>query len=374
MLEQILGYFFASLILAFITAPIIIFFLKKFGIRRINSRNIQNDIKNGKPIMGGLIFIIPIIIAGIYANYNVNSSISTNISSDFFSGSIKILLVTFIISAVLGGVDDVLNIYGKERPIRSLKKAIRIMLVHKSIFERIKLAFLLPWNVYKNFFFILGSFPGKGVQAHEKILVQFIIGSLLSWWVYFHLGISSIWVPFFGDLFVGIFMIPIVIFTLILTSNAVNISDGMDGLSSGLAIISLCGFLLVSTINSLNEPIAIICSIAIGALIAYLFYNAKPAIVEMGDTGSLSLGALIASIAFTTNRPILLIFFCGIFYLELLSSLIQGIGRRILGRRIFRMAPLHHHLEMMGVSEAKIVFGFWISAMILFIAGLAFIL
>jgi len=375
MLKLIIIYFIAGVSLAFLIAPIAITALRRYGIIRVNSRNIQaNDTKSGKPIMGGLIFIIPIFILGVIANYTVQSSISNNINSFIYSGSIKIVLLTFGISALLGGIDDILNIYGTERPIRSFKRMLRLIFIHKSIIERIKLILLLPWNAYKSFFFILGSHPGKGIQAHEKIIVQFIVGLILSWWVYFYLGFEYLWIPYIGNIFLGIFMIPLIILTLILTTNAVNITDGMDGLSSGISIIALSGFLLVSSISSKNEPIAIMCAISIGALITYLFFNAKPALVEMGDTGSLALGTLLASIAFSTNRPILLIFFCGVFYLELLSSVIQGLGRRILGRRIFKMAPLHHHFEMKGMSEEKIVVSFWIMAMIFFMGGLWFIL
>jgi UDP-N-acetylmuramyl pentapeptide phosphotransferase/UDP-N-acetylglucosamine-1-phosphate transferase len=375
MVTTILIYIFLSMALALSISPFIIKTLKSYGIIRKASRNIQyNDTKNGKPIMGGLIFIIPIIILGIIANYNIASSVAVNNSNTIFSGSIEILLLTFAISAILGALDDILNIYGTERPVRNIGRVIRLIFVHKSTAKRIKLAILLPWDIYKNFFFMMGSNPGKGIQAHEKIIVQVFIGIILCWWIYFHLNINTIWIPGIGDIFVGIFMIPIIIGTLILTSNAVNISDGMDGLSSGMSIISLCGFLIAATLGVKNEPIAIICAISIGSLLVYFFFNTKPAILEMGDTGSLALGTLLASIAFAINRPILLIPFCGIFYLELFSSIIQGLGRRILGRRIFRMAPLHHHFEMMDIPEEKIVFGFWIASMILFLIGMNLII
>lgn len=371
MFNLILVYMSLSLLLSLMMAPLIIDTLKNLGIKRQNSRNVQEvDVKTGTPIMGGLIFIIPIILLGIVANYNVTSSLASAERADLLGGSIKILLTTFVISAILGGMDDILNIYGTERPVKSFKRIARLILIHKSIFQRVKTLILLPWTAYKSFFFMLGSNPGKGIQAHEKILVQVFVGLIMSWWIYGRLGFDTLWIPYFGDIFIGIFMIPLIIFSIVLTSNAVNISDGMDGLSSGLSIISFCGFLLAATISIKNEPIAIICAIAIGSLLTYLFFNAKPAIVEMGDVGSLALGTLLAGVAFSLNRPILLLPFCGVFYLEILTSLIQGMGRRILGRRIFKMAPLHHHFEMLGLKEETVVIRLWILAMIFFMVGL----
>jgi phospho-N-acetylmuramoyl-pentapeptide-transferase len=372
MFYQVVYFFIASVLMTFAVAPFLIKFLKSWGIVRTASRNISDEAfeKNGTPIMGGLIFFLPILLLSIIVNFTIPHA---GLIDDTPLGTIKILIAVFVISALLGGIDDVLNIFGKERSIRPLSRVMRLLRVHKSNIERLKLVLTLPWSIYKNFFFMLGSNPGKGVQAHEKILVQLVIGLIMSWWVFFKLGFDTIYLPFGISIYMGIFMIPFVILTLIFMANAVNITDGVDGLSSGLSIIAFAGFFITAYSSNHNLPIAILCIVVIGSLVGYLFFNLKPAKVQMGDIGSLSLGALLASVAFALNKPFLLVFFGGVFILELMTSLIQGIGRRILGRRIFKMAPLHHHFEMLGVREDNIVMYFWLAGFILFAVGLLFI-
>ena len=314
--------------------------------------------------MGGLIFVIPTILLTLIANFDFHKLV--------LSGSVKIPILVFAISAILGGLDDVLNIYGRERPVRSIRRTVKLMTVHKSFLYRVYLVLLFPWTMYKNFFFMLGSNPGKGIQAHEKILVQLLVALLIVWWIVGRLGWTHIWFPALGNVEVGLLMIPFIILTVLTMSNAVNITDGLDGLSSGLAIFSFIGFLITAVIIG-NIPIAIICAIVIGTLIPYLYFNTPPARVQMGDVGSLALGTMLASIAFALNRPFLLIPFCSVFLIELGSSLIQGIGRRILGRRIFKMAPIHHHFEFLGWKEEKVTIRFWVFGAIGVLFGLAIV-
>lgn len=374
MINNVLYFTIASILLATLIAPIVIRFLYENKIIRINSRNITGDSKVGTPIMGGLIFIIPIIVLGWIANYYLTKPTSiTDLLRDPLTGSIQLLILTLLISAILGGIDDVLNIYGKERTFRGIKRTLKLIKVHKSIVEKIKMIIALPWTLYKSFFFMLGSHPGKGVQSHEKILVQAFVGFIIVLWIYFYLGINYIYIPILGNVVLGIFMIPFIILTTIVMSNAVNVTDGMDGLSAGLSLISLTGFLIVTVTRIRNEPIAVLCGISIGALIPYLYFNIKPARVQMGDVGSLAIGTLLASIAFSINMPILLIPFCFVFLVELASSFIQSVGRKIWARRIFRMSPLHHHFEILGWNEEKIVIRFWIIGLIGLLIGLIFV-
>ncbi len=356
-----------SMFLAASLSPLIISLLYKLKIFRLASFDYstiveKRNMKVGTPIMGGLIFVIPIILLSLLSSFDFNTF-------TFIGGTVKITALVFGISALLGGLDDVLNIYGRERPVRSLRRTFKLAFVHKSILYRLYLFVTLPWTAYKTFFYMLGSNPGKGIQAHEKVLVQIIIGIMMVYWIYVRLGWSHIWFPLLGNIEVGLLIIPFIILTIVTMTNAVNLTDGLDGLSSGLALIAFIGFLITALIVG-NKPVAIICALSIGALLPYLYFNTPPARIQMGDVGSLALGTLLASIAFSLNRPFLLLFFGGIFVLELLSSLIQGLGRRILGRRIFKMAPLHHHFEMLGWSEEKITIRFWVFGMILSLFGL----
>jgi len=359
---ELTTYALLSMFLAASLSPLIISLLYKLKIFRLASFDYstiveKRNMKVGTPIMGGLIFVIPIILLSLLSSFDFNTF-------TFIGGTVKITALVFGISALLGGLDDVLNIYGRERPVRSLRRSLKLAFVHKNILYRIYLLITLPWTAYKTFFYMLGSNPGKGIQAHEKVLVQVLVGIMMVYWIYVRLGWSHIWFPILGNIEVGLLIVPFIILTIITMTNAVNITDGLDGLSSGLALIAFIGFLITALIVG-NKPIAIICALSIGALIPYLYFNTPPARIQMGDVGSLALGTLLASIAFSLNRPFLLLFFGGLFVIELLSSLIQGVGRRILGRRIFKMAPLHHHFEMLGWSEEKITIRFWVFGMIL---------
>lgn len=364
---ELTTYALLSMFLAASLSPLIISLLYKLKIFRLASFDYstiveKRNMKVGTPIMGGLIFVIPIILLSLLSSFDFNTF-------TFIGGTVKITALVFGISALLGGLDDVLNIYGRERPVRSLRRSLKLALVHKSILYRLYLLVTLPWVAYKTFFYMLGSNPGKGIQAHEKVLVQIIIGIIMVYWIYVRLGWSHIWFPLLGNIEVGLLIVPFIILTIVTMTNAVNLTDGLDGLSSGLALIAFVGFLITALIVG-NKPVAIICALSIGALLPYLYFNTPPARIQMGDVGSLALGTLLASIAFSLNRPFLLLFFGSIFVIELLSSLVQGLGRRILGRRIFKMAPLHHHFEMLGWSEEKITIRFWVFGMILSLFGL----
>jgi len=364
---ELTTYALLAMFLAASLSPLIISILYKLKIFRLASFDYstiveKRNMKVGTPIMGGLIFVIPIILLSLLSSFDFNTF-------SFIGGTVKITALVFGISALLGGLDDVLNIYGRERPVRSLRRTFKLAFVHKSILYRLYLFVTLPWTAYKTFFYMLGSNPGKGIQAHEKVLVQIVVGIMMVYWIYVRLGWDHIWFPLLGNIEVGLLIVPFIILTIITMTNAVNITDGLDGLSSGLALIAFVGFLITALLVG-NKPVAIICAISIGALLPYLYFNTPPARIQMGDVGSLALGTLLASIAFSLNRPFLLLFFGGIFVIELLSSLIQGVGRRVLGRRIFKMAPLHHHFEMLGWSEEKITIRFWVFGMILSLFGL----
>jgi phospho-N-acetylmuramoyl-pentapeptide-transferase len=364
---ELTTYALLSMFLAASLSPLIISLLYKLKIFRLASFDYstiveKRNMKVGTPIMGGLIFVIPIILLSLLSSFDFNTF-------TFIGGTVKITALVFGISSLLGGLDDVLNIYGRERPVRSLRRTFKLAFVHKSILYRLYLFVTLPWTAYKTFFYMLGSNPGKGIQAHEKVLVQIIVGIIMVYWIYVRLGWSHIWFPLLGNIEVGLLIVPFIILTIITMTNAVNITDGLDGLSSGLALIAFVGFLITALLVG-NKPVAIICALTIGALLPYLYFNTPPARIQMGDVGSLALGTLLASIAFSLNRPFLLLFFGGLFVIELLSSLIQGVGRRVLGRRIFKMAPLHHHFEMLGWSEEKITIRFWVFGMILSLFGL----
>ncbi len=348
----IISIFLGSSLLAFFLALPIISILYKFKIVREIDVDFSTvvearKLKVGTPIMGGLIVVLAVLIISILFNLN---------------GTTKVPLLVFTISALLGAFDDILNIYGRKRPVKRIRRILMLIRVHANPVMRAYYILTLPWAIYKRFFFMLGSNPGKGIQAHEKILVQTIGGAILAYWLYYLADFpipGELWFPFVGGINIGILMIPFIIFTVISMANAVNIADGMDGLSAGLLISSFSAFLVIAVLQN-NLPVAILCASVAGALTAYIYFNIPPARFQMGDVGSLALGTLLAACAFALQRPILLVPICAVFIAEIATTLIQGIARRSIGRRIFRMAPLHHHYELKGWSEAKVVMRFWL--------------
>jgi phospho-N-acetylmuramoyl-pentapeptide-transferase len=358
-----------SIIISLIISFPIISILYRYKITRRDDSDFSNliekrKLKVGTPIMGGLIVVITIVILNLLHSRDVNNSLS---------GSVKIPLIIFLISAGLGALDDVLNIYGKERKVRRIGRVLMLIKVHKSTFKRVIYALLLPWLLYKRFFYLLGSNPGKGIQAHEKILIQSLCGLILAYWLIWGTGwnmATEVWLPFFKYVDIGIWlMIPFVVLAVLVTTNAVNLTDGMDGLAAGL-LISAFGAFGIIAYQQTDATVLMLCVTAVGSLITYLYFNIPPARFQMGDVGSLALGTLLVTIAFALRVPFLLLIIGLPFLLEFASSFIQAIARRFLGRRIFKMAPLHHHLELIGWSEEKVVMRAWIFGILCSIIGL----
>lgn len=221
--------------------------------------------------------------------------------------------------------------------------------------------FTIPWIAFREFVGSFGSHPGKGILVHEKLILQFLAGAITAWWVYFKLGTQwhSLWIPFSGELHIGWFIIPIIIFFVMFTANAVNFADGLDGLAGGSLIITFSALTLISATQNLTQ-LTLLNATTVGALLTYTYFNVKPARFQMGDVGSLGLGALLAINAIARNLTLLIPLLGFIFYIEIFSVIGQVIARRLFGKRLFKMAPLHHHFEFKGWSEEKIVMRFWI--------------
>jgi len=222
----------------------------------------------------------------------------------------------------------------------------------------------------------------RGLRPKTKLLWQILLGSFIGSYVYFspHAA-TSLDVPFFKNLVanIGIFYIPLVALIVIGTTNAVNLTDGLDGLAIGsilivsatLAIlcyltgnINFSKYLLIPYIEGAGE-LTIFCSAIAGASMGFLWFNCYPATIFMGDTGSLSLGGTLAVITVFIKKELLLILLGGIFVMEALSVILQVSSFKIRKKRIFKVSPLHHHLQLCGWNESKIIVRFWIIGIIL---------
>ncbi|MFA6315462.1 MAG: phospho-N-acetylmuramoyl-pentapeptide-transferase [Candidatus Paceibacterota bacterium] len=308
------------------------------------------------PVMGGLLVVITVALITYIFNW----------SRSFTWVPIGVM----ILSASLGAIDDIMNVYGSERRSRKLKHILTLIRVHKDWKMRIWYILTLPWTAFKRMSVWFGSKTSKGIFVHEKLILQFVAGTLTAWWIYSKLGPAwhYLYIPFGGGINAEIFIVPVIIFIVMFTANAVNIADGMDGLAGGSLIITMSALTLLSWINGFGE-LAILNATTVGALVAYTYFNIKPARFMMGDVGSLGLGALLAVNAMAIGETVALIFLGFIFYVEAVSVLLQVFSKYVFGRKIFRMAPIHHHFECIGWSEEKIVMRFWLIHFIFVIVG-----
>ena len=325
----------SSMIIVFmIGGPFIKYFSQKKITGPIREDGPINHIikKAGTPTMGGVVILVGLLS-------------STLLWADLNNLYIWFLIFVAGSFGVLGAVDDFLKIKNNNSTGLSLK----LKLVAQIILASIAIIFLTKFTDH----------------AHLK----------------------NLYFPFFKNLILnlGIFFIPFCIFIMIGTSNAVNITDGLDGLATVPVILVAASFAIIcyvtgntvfSTylqipyIKDLGE-ISIFCGSIVGSCLGFLWYNAPPAKIFMGDTGSLSLGGSLGAVSIVSKHEIVLAIVGGLFVLETVSVIIQVISFKLTGKRIFKMAPLHHHFEKKGWAESTVVIRFWIISIILALIGLA---
>ncbi|MFT7538507.1 MAG: phospho-N-acetylmuramoyl-pentapeptide-transferase, partial [Lysobacterales bacterium] len=318
-----------TFILCIVLGPLFIEKLKSMRVKEVAKREDCPDLdqfqehKEGTPTMGG-IFIIGSLL------------ISIGLWTDLSNPHVLLTIITMVYLAILGWCDD----YCK------LKK--------------------------------IGQ---RGLTKKMKLLWQILLGCFVGTYVYFSPSISTIIdVPFMKSLVldIGIFYILIVAIIIIGTSNAVNLTDGLDGLAIGcvlivavtLAVLSyltghvnFSGYLLIPYIPGSGE-LTVICAAIVGASLGFLWFNCYPASVFMGDVGSLSLGGTLGVIAILIKKELLLVIMGGVFVIEAFSVILQVTSFKMRGKRIFKVSPLHHHFQLSGWKESKIIIRFWILAII----------
>ena len=212
---------------------------------------------------------------------------------------------------------------------------------------------------------VFGSGKGAaGLRAPVKFAMITVIGAVLGWWFAVKLGWTAIEVPFVGDWHVGVMgMIVVFTFAVVATSNAVNISDGLDGLAGGLAMLAYGAYAVIALFQG-QWMLTGFCLTVVGWLLSYIWFNVPPARFMMGDTGSFALGAGLGVVAMMTNAFFLLPIIGVMFVVEAGSSLLQIFAKKVFHKKIFVSAPIHHHLEANGWGEAKIVMRFWVIAVV----------
>jgi len=291
-----------------------------------------HDWKAGTPIGGGILIIALTMVIYLLALFLLKGRPQLLHCIYSFIDEAHILLLTFLGFGLIGIFDDWVKIFG--RPEKG----------------RFGLRF--------------------GISGRLKFILQWALGLLIGSFLYFNLSLDFIHLPLTNVVFhLGWVFIPFAAFVIVSFSNAYNITDGLDGLSTGLLLIALVAFMAVSS-ASLDAPLSIFLAVWIGALIAFLYFNVYPARIWLGDAGALSFGATLGLIGLLTGKIFALVFIGGIFVAELISSLIQMISLKFFDKRAFPIAPLHHTFEKIGWQEPKIVMRAWLTAVVLAIFGL----
>jgi phospho-N-acetylmuramoyl-pentapeptide-transferase len=226
----------------------------------------------------------------------------------------------------------------------------------------------------------------KGVSGRTRLMLEFLIAGLACTWIASRTG-TTLYLPFLKDigLHLGLFYILFAAFIVTGFGNAVNLTDGLDGLATMPVVIAASAFAIIAyLVGNIRfsdylgvhhvpgaGELAVFAAALIGACLGFLWYNAPPAAVFMGDTGSLALGGALGTIAVITNHELVLIVIGGLFVLETVSVIVQVASFKLTGKRVFRMAPIHHHFEQLGWAESTVVIRFWIISIVLALAGLA---
>ena len=297
-------------LIVIILGPIFIPMLARFKFgQTVRDEGPQSHLaKNGTPTMGGVMMIVAILITGLTR---------ATISKGLIVGLICIVVFGFV-----GFLDDFIKIKMK----RSL-----------------------------------------GLKAYQKIILQFALALYIAYYQYSASpSATQLVIPFTNHIInLGIWYIPFMMIFIIGTVNAVNLTDGLDGLASGVTLIVSCFFVLFAVSIS-NSDVAILAAATAGACLGFLGFNSYPAKVFMGDTGSMALGGAVVAFATLTNSPLIIIIVGFIYLAEALSVMIQVTYFKLTnGKRIFKMAPLHHHFEQCGWPETRVVFIFWIATVVL---------
>ncbi|MBD3169162.1 MAG: phospho-N-acetylmuramoyl-pentapeptide-transferase [candidate division Zixibacteria bacterium] len=317
-----------AMFICFILGPAIIDILKRYQVKETIRREGPSShyVKEGTPTMGGVIILLGIIIP-------------TLLWSDLTNRYIHLLLLATVWMGIVGFIDDYM---------KAIKK------------------------------------HPKGMVARWKFAGQITLGLLLGGIIYFYPPsgefTTGTGVPFFKNIIIplGILYIPFVVLIITGSSNAVNLTDGADGLAIGL--VGICaaafgaiayitgrtdfsGYLAIEYLEGAGE-MSIFCGALLGSALGFLWFNCHPAQVFMGDTGALALGSALGTLAILTKKEVLLVIVGGVFVIEVLSVMIQVAYFKMTGKRIFRMSPIHHHFELLGWPESKVVVRFWIAGII----------
>jgi len=282
--------------------------------------------KVGTPVGGG--FLVVCVVSLLFAClFPLGKYLGVFVTHVYpIADEINIIFFTFLSFALLGLYDDIMKFF----------------------------------NFSKTGFF--------GLRMRHKLIIQWILGFIISLLLYQNLKIDIFYIPFIGVFNLSWVYIPVTAFIIVSFANAVNITDGLDGLASGVLMICLFAFWLLSA-SILDTPLSFFIALWLGSLTAFLYFNIYPARIWLGDVGSLSFGATLAVVGLLLGKVMALVVIGGIFTVEILSSLIQLLSKKFRKKKAFPVAPLHLWLQLKGWEEPKIIMRAWLAAIMLAIFG-----
>lgn len=291
-----------------------------------------HDKKAGTPIGGGILIIV-VVVTMFAAVLPFVNQFGVFINTSFgIKRELMVIGFTFISFGLLGLLDDAVKIFGKPKS-----------------------------GIYGSVY---------GLSKKQKFAVQWILGFVIGYFIYKHLGIQIVHIPLLEVVInLGPLYVFFAAFVIVFFANAFNLTDGLDGLSCGLLMIYLFAYIIIA-VDHLDVLLFMFISLWLGAIIAFLYFNVTPARIFLGDAGALSFGAMIAVIGLMIGNVATLFVVGGLFVLEALSSLIQMTGWKFFKRAIFPLAPIHHTFEAIGWEEPKIVMRAWLAAIMLAVLGL----
>jgi phospho-N-acetylmuramoyl-pentapeptide-transferase len=339
-------------------------FLYKFNIRRLTEVNLdealpeRSTLKLGTPIMGGTVIIFSVILFTFLILRDW----------EYF----WMIVIISCLGGIVGAIDEYTNALGRTlfaiRKIKSTKTRSFSYINKKSPLFKVKNIIMAPWKMFEECIRVMGS-NQRGVKGHYKFLMHLGLSAIVIYFLVIYGHTTVLALPLGGTLNAGIFYYIFLAFLLVFFANAFGITDGLDGLSAGTHAISF-GFLgILSILLGYKEP-ALLAFIIAGAELAFLYFNIKPARMQMSDVGTVPLGMLFVIIAFLINSEYSLTLIGALFIVEILSSVGQQWSVKIRKKKILLVAPIHHHFEKLGWSENKIVERFWLFTAITGLVGL----
>ena len=284
--------------------------------------------KQGTPVGGGILLVLTTIV--LYAIFLIvflliRKPFQANYPA--FGSEIKIILFSFVGFAVLGLYDDFSKMF--------------------------------QWQ--KTQFF--------GLRLRHKLILEIILAAVAAYWLFAELKINIMYIPFFGVYDMQLWYIPFAAFIIVAFSNAINITDGLDGLASGVLLFALTAFWAIAR-SIIDMPTALFIAVWLGGLVAFLYFNIWPARIMLGDTGALSFGATFAVVGLVLGKAFALPIIGGVFVLEISTSLLQLLSKKFRKKKLFAVAPLHLYLQHKGWEEPKIVMRLWLIGILFAVLGL----